>query len=123
MSRWFSYDTDKMLACSCGCNTKGMEPSFLELLDHIRDEVGPMTVTSGYRCAAHNMAVSSTGASGPHTFGRAIDIKANSDQRYRILAAGMNQGINRFGIAKSFIHLDSLNKLDGFPEDRIWTYS
>ena len=121
MSRYFSYDTDKMLACSC-CGVKGMEPAFLELLDHIREEVGPMTVTSGYRCKKHNAAVSSTGENGPHVHGRAIDIKANSDQRYRILAAAMKQGINRFGIANSFIHLDSLGELDGFPEDRIWTY-
>ena len=121
MSRYFNYESDKKLACDC-CGVKGMEPSFLELLDHIRDEVGPMTVTSGYRCAAKNMETSSTGASGPHTHGRAVDIRANSDMRYRILAAAMKQGITRFGIANSFIHIDNLSSLDGFPEDRIWTY-
>jgi len=100
-----------------------MSPSFLDLMDQIRDAVGePLTVTSGYRCPKHNAKVSSTGSSGPHVHGRAIDIKADSNLRYRLVAAALKNGINRIGIADSFVHLDNLSSLDGFPEDRIWTY-
>ena len=100
-----------------------MEPAFLDLMDQIRDAVGePLTVTSGYRCPKHNAKVSSTGSNGPHVHGRAIDIKADSNLRYRLVAAALKNGINRIGIAGSFVHLDNLSSLDGFPEDRIWTY-
>ena len=123
MSRYFNYDDDKMLACSCGCNTKGMEPAFLDLMDQIRHSIGePLTVTSGYRCPDHNDKVSSTSRTGPHTTGRAIDIKADSRLRFLLIEAAIKQGITRIGVAKSFIHLDDLGELDGFPSPRVWSY-
>ena len=123
MSRYFSYDTDKMLGCSCGCGERKMSPAFLDLMDKIRDSVGePLTVTSGYRCQAHNAAVSSTGATGPHTTGKAMDIKADSRMRFLLIQAALKQGITRIGVAKTFIHLDDLGELDGFPSPRVWSY-
>ena len=123
MSEYFSYETDKMLACSCGCGTKGMQPAFLMLLDQIRKEVGePLTVTSGYRCPSHNQKVSSTGKSGPHTTGRAIDIKADSRLRFLLIQAALKHGITRFGVAKNFLHIDSLDELSGYPSPRVWSY-
>ena len=122
MSRHFSYDSDKMLACSC-CKAKGMSPSFLDLMDQIRDAVGePLTVTSGYRCPKHNAKVSSTGSTGPHTTGRAIDIKADSRLRFLLIQAALKQGITRIGVADNFIHIDNLGELDGFPSPRVWVY-
>ena len=123
MSRHFNYDADKMLACSC-CGVEGMSPAFLDLMDKIRDSVGePLTVTSGYRCPAHNASVSSTGATGPHTTGKAMDIKADSRMRFLLIQAALKQeGITRIGVAKTFIHLDGLGELDGFPSPRVWSY-
>jgi len=122
MSRYFSYSTDPMLACSC-CKAKGMSPSFLDLMDQIRDAVGePLTVTSGYRCPKHNAKVSSTGSTGPHTTGRAIDIKADSRLRFLLIQAALKQGITRIGVADNFIHIDNLGELDGFPSPRVWNY-
>ena len=100
-----------------------MSPAFLDLMDQIRDAVGePLTVTSGYRCPTHNASVSSTGATGPHTTGRAIDIKADSRLRFLLIQAVLKQGITRIGVAKTFIHLDDLDELDGFPSPRVWSY-
>ena len=122
MSRYFSYETDRMLACSC-CGVKRMSPAFLDMLDQIRAEVGePFIITSGYRCKKHNKKVSSTGETGPHTTGRAIDIKADSRLRFLIIKAAIKQGITRIGVAQTFVHLDSLGELDGFPSPRIWSY-
>ena len=122
MSRHFSYSGDPMLACSC-CKAQGMSPAFLDLMDQIRDAVGePLTVTSGYRCPTHNASVSSTGATGPHTTGRAIDIKADSRLRFLLIQEALKQGITRIGVAKTFIHLDDLDELDGFPSPRVWSY-
>ena len=125
MSKWkyFSYDTDPMLACSCGCGRKEMNDLFMADLDVIRETCGfPFRITSGYRCPVHNTRVSSTGERGPHTTGRAIDIAApSSSMRLAIVEAAQEQGFRRFGIAKTFIHIDDLRTSDGFPEG-IWSY-
>ena len=122
MSRYFSYDTDTKLACSC-CGAKRMSPAFLDMLDQIRADVGePFIVTSGYRCPKHNKKVSSTGENGPHTTGMAIDIKADSRLRFLIIKSAIKHGITRIGVAQTFIHLDSLDELQGFPSPRVWSY-
>ena len=122
MSQFFNYDTDKMLACSC-CGVKGMKPSFLMRLDQIRKDVDePLIITSGYRCSKHNRAVSSTGDNGPHTTGEAVDIKADSRLRFKIIQSAIKHGFTRIGVAKTFIHIDSLGELEGFPSQRVWSY-
>ena len=122
MSRYFTYESDRMLACSC-CNAKRMSLTFLDMLDQIRADVGePFIVTSGYRCPRHNKKVSSTGETGPHTTGCAIDIKADSRLRFLIIKSAIKHGITRVGVARTFIHLDSLDELQGFPSLRVWSY-
>lgn len=123
MSHHFNYDTDALLACSC-CQAKGMEESFLEIMDEIREEVGtPLFVTSGYRCPIHNYNVSSTGTTGPHTTGRAIDIRCTDSRlRYKLTKAGLDRGM-RVTPAKSFIHFDDLNNHPDYDKDVMWWYS
>ena len=122
MSRYFTYESDRMLACSC-CNSERMSLTFLDMLDQIRADVGePFIVTSGYRCPRHNKKVSSTGETGPHTTGCAIDIKADSRLRFLIIKSAIKHGITRIGVARTFIHLDSLDELQGFPSPRVWSY-
>lgn len=121
---WEFFDPakDTKLACS-HCGAMLMDEFFMRLLDEIRRDAGfPFHVTSGYRCPIHNDAVSSTGLSGPHTTGRAVDIAANnSAMRKRIIEVALKHKIPRIGIAKSFIHLDNLLANDGFPEG-VWPY-
>lgn len=120
MSKYFTEDE---LKCKCGCNQNLITPSFLDKLDRIREECGfPFRVTSAYRCPPHNNNISSTGLTGPHTTGRAIDIATNSRQKFKIMEAARREGITRFGIAKGFIHIDDLTTQDGFDEEVIWTY-
>ena len=121
-SMTYKYFTEKELACKC-CGENKMDPSFMGTLEDIREDTGfPFIVTSAYRCPEYNEKVSSTGPAGPHTTGRAIDISANSLQKYMITEAALVYNIARIGIGKTFIHLDNLTELDGFPENRIWTY-
>lgn len=121
--KYFSYEGDKMLACSC-CGKQGMDDVFMRKLDVLRGMVGQgFTVTSGYRCPDHNESVSSTGRDGPHTTGRAVDIKANSRLKMLITQAAISQGITRVGVAKSFIHIDDLTEQDdGVSNNVMWTY-
>ena len=118
--------TEQELVCRC-CSKGGLDADFLALLEDLRAAMGrPLTVTSGYRCPTHNMAVSKTGPTGSHTTGRAVDIAIEGEQAYRLLAfATLNQmtglGIKQHG-ASRWLHLDNLTAADGFPRPRCWTY-
>lgn len=122
----FSLDTDPKLACSCGC---GMVPEqdFMEKVQAIRDRAGfPFTVTSAARCPNYNSQVSSTGRTGPHTTGRAIDIGARGEQAYRIVGLAMLMGFTGIGVNQKggarFVHLDDLPNGPGCPRPYIWSY-
>ena len=39
----------------------------LDLIQEARNELGPLSINSGYRCSTHNAKVSSTGPNGPPT--------------------------------------------------------
>lgn len=123
MWKYFDPKTDPKLTCSCGCGRMEMNDKFMQDLDAIRAGAGfPFRITSGYRCPSYNSKVSTTGQRGPHTTGRAVDIAAStSSQRLAIIEAAQRAGFRRFGVAKTFVHIDNLTERDGFPEG-IWTY-
>lgn len=108
----------------CGLNK--VEQGFLDKLNKIRHEAGfPFVVSSFYRCPEHNKAVSSTGATGPHTTGRAVDIRIHGEQALWVVENARKfgftgVGINQKGAVKGrFIHLDDL---DVVPRPWLWSY-
>lgn len=120
--RYFSYETDPMLACPC-CGVQGMDESFMAKLDKLREDCGfPFVVASGYRCPEYNNSISLTGLRGPHTTGRAVDLRLNSRQRYKLMEASKKLKIYRFGFGVKKNHIDDLTAKDGFPEKVIWSY-
>lgn len=120
------YFTIKEFACKhCGRNF--IDPAFVFELDALRHEVGfPMPVTSGCRCPEYNAAVSSTGRSGPHTTGRAVDIAVSHERAYRVLRASLAMRFTGIGVHQKgggrFIHLDNLPDAPGQPRPTIWSY-
>ena len=90
-----------------------MDADFIQRLDDLRERYGKsLRVTSGYRCPEHNSNVSSTGASGPHTTGKAIDFGASRGDAHALLEIAMSMNFSGIGIAQKgsgrFIHLDDL---------------
>lgn len=120
----FSPETDTGFECQCGCGRgfHDMSEAFLVRLDTAREEARvPFIITSGFRCPEHNQAVSNTGPNGPHTTGRAVDIRTPSSRaRFFIIQALLAEGFHRIGIAESFVHVD--NSAD-HPIEVIWTYA
>lgn len=118
-SRYFKHNE---LQCShCGLNK--MQKPFLLWMDSVREEYGSgLVVTSAYRCPEHNKAVSSTGLTGPHTTGQAMDIAVDRGEAYKIIQIAMNRGVRGLGVNqkgdKRFIHLDLLDS--GRPT--VWSY-
>jgi len=114
------------LACKCGC---GMLPAqdFMDRVEKLRLSVGfPLPVTSAARCPEHNARVSSTGRTGPHTTGRAIDLGVLGSQAHAVLHAALSMGFTGIGVAQKgagrFIHIDDLPNGPGCPRPFIWSY-
>ncbi|MGB2464774.1 MAG: YcbK family protein [Candidatus Puniceispirillaceae bacterium] len=96
------------MACKCGCNRADMKQAFMNRLQSIRDQYGPMIITSGFRCENHP-AEKSKKNPGAHAQGRAADIAVdNATQASKLHQFGNQIGMLGVGIAtkQGFIHLD-----------------
>lgn len=126
MSRWMHFKIEEF-TCSCGCDLALMQYDFIDRLDTLRSILGfPLIVSSGYRCPSHNEEVSTTGKTGPHTTGRAVDFAVHGEEAYKLLAEAnkflfSGIGVNQKSAYKNrFIHLDDLPVGEFRP--RVWTY-
>lgn len=119
MTMWKFFKKEEF-ACSCGCGENNINEALIDVLDKIRAECGfPFHITSGYRCEKHNAAVGGSKNSA-HVDGLAADIHCKySSQRYTLLGVAFRNGINRVGVADSFIHLDIAKDRS---QDVLWTY-
>jgi len=122
----WQYFTESELRCKC-CHACGMDQAFMERLIRLRRDLGfAFPVTSGYRCAAHNMKVSTTQTSA-HTYGLAVDLRLSGERAYRVVTAAAAYGFTGIGVnqkgphEKRFIHLDTLSPKEG-PRPAIWSY-
>ena len=125
--------SESELKCKCGnCEFPGMDSNFMDLLEAVRTDPDwnrPMKVSSAYRCPEHNSAVSSTGMTGPHTSGKAIDIQLSGKEAHLFLGVAMGYDFSGIGIAQKgahssrFIHLDLLDQEEtNGPRPWIWSY-
>ena len=124
---WPRFSAEKM-ACSC-CGRIEICSEFMGVLSDLREACGfPLPETSGYRCPAHNCAVSCTGEKGPHTTGRAVDIQISGKRADRLIELSYQYGFTGRGVRQKgphqsrFIHLDTLPKAVGRPRPRLWSY-
>lgn len=99
---------------------KEMDVDFLKRMDLAREVAGiPFFVTSGYRTQRYNSKIGGVKDSA-HCRGYAADIFCvGSRDRFKMIEALKAQGFNRFGIGRTFIHVD--NDPDKDP-DVIWHY-
>ena len=125
--------SQKELECKCGkCEFPGMDKNFMELLEAVRTDPDwnrPMSISSAYRCPEHNSNVSSTGEEGPHTTGKAIDVRLSGKDAHLFLGIAMGYDFSGVGIAQKgshgsrFIHLDTLEQEEtSGPRPWIWSY-
>ena len=118
---WENFEP-KELSCS-HCGKLYIHEDLMDLLQEARGVLGPLSITSGYRCPVHNSDVSKTGPSGPHTTGKAIDISVRDSQHRKQLIDYFASQVQGLGIAKSFIHIDLLYEEDGFEmRPNSWVY-
>lgn len=99
---------------------EGMNKELLQIIDKARDLFGkPIYINSGMRTIERNALIGGKSNSS-HLRGYAIDVACeNSRDRFRLIELFLLLGINRIGIADSFIHIDNDPEKD---RDVIWTY-
>jgi len=114
----FSYDECK---CSC-CGLVDVSSDLLDLLQEARNILGPLQLTSFYRCPSHNDSVSSTGPTGPHTTGKSCDIHVSNSQHRKLLIDYFTNKVTGLGIAKTFIHIDIISPEDLTHRPNCWLY-
>jgi len=119
---------DHETTCHCGCGSNFMDSVFMARLEELRVTYDkPMIVTSGFRCPAHNVEESTTGRSGPHCTGKAVDVKVSGKDSHKLVGIAFALGFTGVGISqrgphkKRFIHLDTIEPGDG-PRPWIWSY-
>jgi len=118
MSKYFSPTEFKR--CDPPCSIEQMDERLLVVLDKIRELAGiPLVLNCAYRSKEHDLAKGRSGNSA-HTRGLAVDIRCTTSQnRYKIIRAAIQVGINRIGIGKNFIHIDVDSSL---PQNVIFHY-
>ena len=85
----------------------------------------PLKVNRGYSCPARNAKVSTTGESGPHTTGRAVDLAVSGGWVNVLLAEATKLKFTGIGLKQHgphegrFLHLDTIHE---GPRPNTWTY-
>lgn len=117
------YFTKAELECQCGCGVAAMDEDFMDLLDTLREDYGPITLNSAYRCPEHNAKVSSTGRGGPHTTGKAVDVRVAMGDAHRLIKLALLLGFTGIGVkqrgAGRFLHLDTITE---GVRPTVWSY-
>lgn len=100
---------------------EAMNKEFLNKLDKARGLAGiPFKITSGYRTPEYNAKVGGVENSS-HISYVAADISCtDSAARHIIITSLLSVGLNRIGIADTFIHVDMDSSK---AANVIWTYS
>ena len=119
--KWVNFNLDEF-KCKCGCGHVSVHSDLLDLLQTARDNIGPITISSAYRCPDHNDKVSSTGLSGPHTTSKAVDIHVSNSQHRKLLIDYFTNKVTGLGIAKTFIHIDIISPEELSHRPNCWLY-
>ena len=105
--------------CRCGCGRSDMNPEFMDKLQDLRNQVGPLKVTSGFRCPNHPVERKKK-RPGAHSAGTAADVQPIKSDRYSLLKLAFEKDFEGIGVAKSFIHLDTGHPFASRPA--LWGY-
>ncbi len=110
-----------------------MSYTFVDILDKTREDLEKswnrdhpddpikFSINSGYRTKARNVAVKGATKSA-HLTGQAADISTtgwSTEKKEAMLKALYNRGFRRFGIAETYIHVDSKNENGA---NVVWNY-
>ena len=93
--------------CRCGdCESTLIDMCHVDILQLIRDEAGPIHITSAYRCDKHNRNIGGAKNS-QHKKGTATDLVPRYISISILAKIARKYGVKGLGIYKTFIHADN----------------
>ncbi len=115
--RWPNFREGEIACRHCG--ESYIDVPTMDALQMLRKLMGgPITVTCGHRCAAHNKAVG--GAARSEHLLLALDIAVGSFDRFALLNNAKAAGFKRFGLMNNALHVD-MHPIDA-GHAAMWTY-
>jgi uncharacterized protein YcbK (DUF882 family) len=94
-------------ACQCGCGFDTIDTSTLSIVKAVRNQFGPVVVTSGCRCEKHNARVGGSPNS-QHKLARAADIKVSSTEPETVYHwVEKHFPHASLGLYDTFVHIDT----------------
>jgi zinc D-Ala-D-Ala carboxypeptidase len=123
--RWPNFSFSEL-----ACRETGecvVDEVLVDCLQKLRDKVGPVTVTSGYRSSAHSVERAKE-RPGTHAMGLAVDVACAGKEAFAVLQTALDVGFTGIGVSQKgenrFLHLDIVTHLDDFPATRpsVWSY-
>lgn len=111
--------------CQCSyedCFFTTVSYSLILRLDKLREMLGPIKVTSGYRCQRHQDDLRMSGIKtvtkpSTHQRGSAADVKTGRHTGAELEEAARSVGFKAIGVATDWIHIDLRNN-----KERRWVY-
>ena len=110
-----------------------LDSIFMDKVQRLRDAVGPLSISSGYRSPTHSVEQAKVDRGKPlgtHTLGRAIDLNECFEKAFVIVARAEEAGFTGIGIKQHgpvddrFIHLDDLGQGEFVGmRPTIWSYA
>ena len=130
-SRWPNFKFSEMAWRETGECV--LDSIFMDKVQRLRNSVGPLSISSGYRSPEHSVEQAKVDRGKPlgtHTLGRAIDLQASFGAAFAIAAASEEAGFTGIGIKQHgpvddrFIHLDDLGQGEFVGmRPTIWSYA
>jgi zinc D-Ala-D-Ala carboxypeptidase len=120
ITKHFARDEFACQGEDCCGHSAPIDETLVSALQELRDIVGPLRITSGFRCNKHNSSVPGAVEGSAHTKGLAADVASADGSRTprEIWEAARDMDWEWFGIGvyDSFVHLD----IDESKSRRTW---
>lgn len=104
----FNPKTDPKLLCTCGhdkCDHRSVKQWVLDRVQLVRDDFGPMTITSGGRCQYHPTEIHRLKPA-DHQNCVAVDIRYKGVvQRNQLLVLAGRHGATAVAVGAGFVHM------------------
>lgn len=100
--RWPNFTLEELSCPHCG--EYAHDADFLDRLQRVRDNVGPINLNSAHRCRRHNANVG--GALNSQHKQLAVDITLRGQDPKALRAAAVEAGFRGYGMYNTFLHLD-----------------
>nr|AKH47648.1 hypothetical protein [uncultured marine virus] len=102
--QWENFSPAEIACRHCGAIR--ISPDFLDRLQGMRNDLGPIAISCCYRCPVHNARVG--GAPGSmHLMGKAADVQLGRHDRIDLARAARRNSMIGLGYYVGFLHVDT----------------